>query len=79
MTQYKGYYIDHIYFNSEAEIDANIKQKAVEEYQRRIRYFANHSTMEACIFCSEQADLLHNNFGFSYEEIEAIEIAAYAA
>ena len=79
MTQYKGYYIDHIYFNSEAEIDAPIKQKAVDEYQRRIRYFADHYTIEASIFCSEQADLLHNNFGFSYDEIEAIEIAAYAA
>ena len=79
MTQYKGYYIDHIYFNSKADIDNHIKQKAVEEYQRRIRYFADHSTMEASIFCSEQADYLHNNFGFSWEEIEAIEIAAYAA
>lgn len=79
MTQYKGYYIDHIYFNSKDEIDAYIKQKAVDEYQRRIRYFADNSTMESFIFCTEQADLLHNNFGFSYEEIEAIEIAAYAA
>ena len=79
MTQYKGYYIDHIYFNSKYEIDDYIKQKAIDEYQRRIRYFANHSTMEVSIFCIEQADLLHNNFGFSYEEIEAIEIAAYAA
>lgn len=79
MTQYKGYYIDHIYFNSKDEIDAYIKREAVEEYQRRIRYFTDHSTIEASIFCSEQADLLHNNFGFSYEEIEAIEIAAYAA
>lgn len=79
MTQYKGYYIDNIYFHSKAEIDAYIKQKAVEEYQRRIRYFANHSTMEASIFCTEQADLLHNNLGFSYEEIEKLEIAAYAA
>ena len=43
MTQYKGYYIDHIYFRSKAEIDAHIKQKAVEEYQRRIRYFADHT------------------------------------
>lgn len=79
MTQYKGYYIDHIYFNSEAEIYAHIKQKAVNEYQRRIIYFSDHPTIEASIFCTEQADLLHNNFGFSYEEIEAIEIAAYAA
>ena len=78
MAQYKGYYIDHIYFNSKAEIDDYIKQKAVDEYQRRIRYFADHSTIEASIFCSEQADLLHNNFGFSYEEIDAIEIADYA-
>lgn len=77
--QYKGYYIDNIYFNRKDEIDDHIKQKAVEEYQRRIRYFADHSTMEASIFCTEQADLLHNNFGFSYEEIEAIEIEAYAA
>ena len=79
MTQYKGYYIDNIYFHSKDEIDDHIKQKAVEEYQRRIRYFADHSTMEASIFCSEQADLLHNNFDFSYEEIEEIEIEAYAA
>ena len=79
MTQYKGYYIDRFYFHGEAEIDAHIKQKAVEEYRRRIRYFAKHSTLEASIFCTEQADLLHDNFGFSYEEIEAIEIAAYAA
>ena len=79
MTQYKGYYVDHIYFNSKDEIDAHIKKKAVEEYQRRIRYFADHSTMEASILCTEQADLLHNNFDFSYEEIEALEIAAYAA
>lgn len=79
MTQYKGYYIDHIHFHSKAEIDAHIKQQAVEEYQRRIRYFADHSTMEASIFCTEQADRLHNIFGFSYEEIEELEISAYAA
>ena len=79
MTQYKGYYIDHIYFHSKAEIDTHIKQQAVEAYQRLIRYFADHSTMAVSIKCSEEADRLHNIFGFSYEEIEAIEIAAYAA
>ena len=79
MTQYKGYYIDHIYFNSNAEIDANIKQQVVEAYKRLIRYFADHSTMDVSIKCSEASDRLHNIFGFSYEEIEAIEIAAYAA
>ena len=79
MTQYKGYYIDHIHFHSKDEIDSHIKQQAVEAYQRLIRYFADHSTMAVSIKCSEAADRLHNIFGFSYEEIEAIEIAAYAA
>ena len=52
MTQYKGYYIDHIHFRSKAEIDAHIKQQAVEAYQRLIRYFADHSTMAVSIKCS---------------------------
>ena len=79
MAQYKGYYIDHIHFNSKAEIDAHIKQQAVEAYQRLIRYFADHSTMAVSIKCSEAADRLHNTFGFSYEEIEELEISAYVA
>ena len=79
MTQYKGYYIAHINFQRKAEIDARIKQQAVEAYQRLIRYFADHSTMAVSIKCSEAADRLHNIFGFSYEEIEELEIAAYAA
>jgi hypothetical protein len=78
MKQYKGYYIDHVYFHSEADIDARIKQQAVEKFAQLNRYFARHSTMEACILCSEQADRLHNIFGFSWEEIEAMEIAAVA-
>ena len=79
MTQYKGYYIYHIYFHSKADIDAHIKQQAVEAYQRLIRYFERNSTMAVNAKCIEAADRLHNIFGFSYEEIEAIEIAAYAA
>ena len=79
MTQYKGYYIDNIYFHSTAEIDAHIKQQAVEAYQRLIRYFERHSTMAVNAKCIEAADRLHNIFGFSYEEIEELEIAAYAA
>jgi hypothetical protein len=35
--------------------------------------------MAVSIKCSEEADRLHNIFGFSYEEIEELEIAAYAA
>ena len=78
MIQYKGYCIDHVWFHNKAEIDAHIERKAVREYQRRVRYFADHPNMEASIYCGEQADRLHNLFGFSYEEIEEMEIAVYA-
>ena len=78
MTHYKGYYIDHINFNGKADIDAHIKQQAVEKFVKLHRYFATHSTMEVSILCSQAADCLHNIFGFSWEEIEAMEIAAVA-
>lgn len=78
MTQYNGYYIDHVYFHSKAEIDNHIKEQAVESFKRLHRYFAEHPTMAVSIRCSEEADRLHNIFGFSWEEIEAMEIAAIA-
>lgn len=78
MTQYKGYYIDNIYFHSKAEIDNHIKAQAVEGFKRLHRYFAEHPTMEVSIRCSEEAERLHNIFGFGWDEIEALEIAACA-
>ena len=78
MKQYRGYYIDNVVFFSKADIDAFIKQKAVEKFIWLNKYFSEHMTMEASVACSEQADLLHNNFGFSWEEIEALEIKAIA-
>ena len=78
MKKYRGYYIDKVVFNSEAEIDAFIKQQAVEKFIKLNKIFANHMTMEASIACSEQANRLHNQFGFSWEEIEAMEIQAIA-
>lgn len=79
MKQYKGYYIDHIRFNSEAEIDDFIKQQEVNLFIRYNKSFASNPTMEASIVCSDQADRLHNIFGFSYEELEEIENAVFAA
>lgn len=79
MKQYKGYYIDHIRFNSEAEIDDFIKQQEVNLFIRYNKSFASNPTMEASVVCSDQADRLHNIFGFSYEELEEIENAVFAA
>nr|DAW24374.1 MAG TPA: hypothetical protein [Caudoviricetes sp.] len=79
MKQYKGYCIDHIHFNSEAEIDDFIKQQEVNLFIRYNKSFASNPTMGASIVCSDQADRLHNIFGFSYEELEEIENAVFAA
>ena len=78
MKKYRGYYIDNVVFNNEAEVDAFIKQQAVEKFIKLNKIFANRMTMEASIACSEQANRLHNQFGFSWEEIEAMEIQAIA-
>lgn len=79
MKQYKGYYIDHIYFHSEADIDAFVKQQAIDRYKQMCRLFVRHSTMELSVIMSEQADRLHNIFGMDYNDIEAIEIDVFQA
>lgn len=79
MTKYKGYYIDHIIFNSKAEIDSHVKEKAIDRYKMMCRMFARDSSMELSILMSEQADRLHNQFGMDYNEIEAIEIEVFKA
>ena len=78
MKQYKGYYIDGIIFNNEIEIDDFIKAKAVERFITLNKIFSKHLTVEASIACQQQAEQLHNVFGFSWEEIEAFEIKAIA-
>ena len=79
MTQYKGYYIDHIIFNSKADIDNFIKEQAIDRYKMMCRMFADNSTMELSIIMSEHADKLHNEFGMEYNEIENIEIEVFKA
>ena len=78
MKKYKGYYIDHIGFNSKQEIDEFIKAQAVERFRWLCRYFADHPSMEASIICDNQAQHLHDCFDFDWDTIEKIEIDAYA-
>lgn len=77
MKQYKGYYIDRIYFNDKSEINDFIKKQAVDRFIMLNKMFSKHPNMELSIMCSEQADRLHNLFGFSYEELEELEISVY--
>lgn len=78
MKQYKGYYIDHVYFNSESDIDEHIKAQMINSYKIACEVFASHADMAHSIYASEIADRLHD-LGLSWDEIEKIEIEAYQA
>lgn len=72
--QYRGYYIDNVVFSSKKDIDEFIKKQAVDRFAMLNKYFAEKPSMEASIACSEQARYLHDEFGFSWEQIEQLEI-----
>lgn len=78
MKQYKGYYIDNVIFHNEAEIDAMLKRKDIEGYQRLCRMFAEDSCVELIAMMTPYEHRLHNEHGLSYAEIEQLEIEAYA-
>ena len=78
MKNYKGYYIDKIIFNSEAEIDKFLEDQAVLKFKQLNKYFAEYASMEAAQVCEEQAQILHNKFGYSWARIEQLEIEAIA-
>ena len=78
MKQYKGYYIDHVYFNSESDIDEHIKAQTINAYKIACEMFAIHADMEHSIYASKIADRLYD-LGLSWDEIEKIEIEAYQA
>lgn len=79
MKQYRGYYIDHIVFSSEAEIDAAIKAQAIDRYKMMCRMFADNGSMELNVIMINHADYMHTVCGMDYNEIEAIEIEVFAA
>lgn len=77
MKKYKGYYIDHVSFNSEEEIDDFLKQKAIEYYKITCQVFAIQKTVEASLYMDEQAQKLNKKYGISWEELEEMTIEAY--
>ena len=79
MTQYKGYYIDKVIFNSKADIDQFLKDQAVEAYEKAVEYFTTHPTMEASNYCHSKAEILVNQYGYTWEQVEALEIATLEA
>lgn len=76
MRKYKGYYIDGVIFSSKADIDKFIEQKAVESFMIACRIFNILTTAEASLNCSQKAENLVKNFGYTWDEIEALEVEA---
>ena len=79
MKNYKGYYIDKVIFNSKADIDQFLKDQAVEAYKKAVEYFTTHPTMEASLYCHSKAEILVNQCGYTWEQVEALEIATFEA
>lgn len=79
MRQYKGYYIDKVFFHNEREIEEFLERQALESYKTACKIFNSHSTMEASIYCNQKAQILVNNFGYTWEQLEEIEIQTYSA
>lgn len=51
----------------------------IAEYQKLAKLFENNPTMELSSMMSDRADVLVNQFGLTWEEIEELEAAAWAA
>lgn len=77
---YRGYEIDknNVYggFKSKTEIDEFYKKNAVAKFIKYNKLFNSNPSMAWSMKCSEQAKVLHNDYGFTYEEIEELEIKA---
>jgi hypothetical protein len=74
MKKYKGYYIDKVIFNTEADIDNFIKEQAINAYRVAVEMFARHCDIEHSTYCTECAERLVKYHGMTWEEVEMLEI-----
>lgn len=73
MKNYKGYYIDGVWFHNENEIDKFLEEQAVKAYKTAYKMFLNHMDMAHSVFCDEKAEILVKNFGYTWSQVEALE------
>lgn len=78
MEQYRGFYIDNVNFNSKEDIDKFVEEQAVLAFKKYNKYFSEHPSIEASRLCTLQRNRLRNEFGYSYERIEELELEAIA-
>lgn len=74
MTKYKGYYIDNVSFSTKEDIDSFLEEQAVKAYRTAVELFDNNRSLEYSLYCDQCADTLVNDFGYTWDQIEALEI-----
>ena len=75
--QYKGMYIGPGCFNSKEEIDRFLEKKAVEYFKITVELFLHTKNMDYAIFSDKKKKKLVNQYGYTWEQIEAIEAEIY--
>ena len=72
MKQFAIY--DGVIFPHEKTIDASRKEQAVKDYKIAFELFIVHQTMKYWNYAYEKAENLVNNFGYTWEEVEELDI-----
>jgi len=83
MTKYRGYYIDHVVFNSKKDIDEHVKNELIAGIKKYIKLmfapsssrYSDAEIMKLSSWISDKEKVLHDEFGMSYDEIENLEYA----
>lgn len=73
MVKYRGYYIDHVIFDSKKEIDDFLEKKAVWSYKNSLSLFLLHPDFEHARYSDEKARELIDHHGYSWEQIDKLE------
>lgn len=76
MKFYRGYYIDNCAFHSKEEIDRFVEKQAVEAHKKAYMYFIDHCSVEASTYCEQKAEYLVKQFGYTWAQIDELEIKA---
>lgn len=64
-----------IEFKNYKELENWNKAEHIKNYKQLSKMFSNHPTMEISSMMSDMANVLHDKFSMSWEEIEELEIA----
>ena len=79
MKQYKGLYVDNAIFNTTQEIERFLEAQAIEAYKTAVKMSNKDMRIESALYADEKAEVLVSQYGYNWEQIEAMEAEIYAA